>query len=37
MIWAPVTPRDPGLTSDPITIVEGIKLKNLDDLYEYTL
>ena len=37
MIWAPVTPHDPGLTSDPITIVEGIKLKNLDDLYEYTL
>ena len=37
MIWAPLTPRDPGLTSDPITIVEGLKLKNLDHLHEYTL
>ena len=37
MIWAPVTPRDPRLISDPITIVQGLKLKNLHELYEYTL
>ena len=37
MIWASVTPRDPRLNSDPKTIVDGLKLKNLHKLYEYTL
>ena len=37
MIWAPVTPHDPRLIIDPIAIVEGHKLKNLYELYEYTL
>ena len=37
MIWASVTPRDPRLNSDPTTIVDGLKLKNLHKLYEYTL
>ena len=37
MIWAPVTPRDLGLISDPITIVESVKLKNIYELYDYTL
>ena len=36
-IWAPVTPHDHRLISDPVTIVEGLKLKNLHELYEYTL
>ena len=37
MIWAPVTPRDLGLIFDLITIVEGVKLNNIHELYDYTL
>ena len=37
MIWAPVTLRDLRLISDPIAIVESHKLKNLHELYGYTL
>ena len=37
MIWAPVTPRDLESISDLITIVEGVKLNNKHELYDYTL
>ena len=31
------SPHDPTLIFDPTTIVEGLKLTNMHELYEYTM